>query len=165
MNSIDCLNCGKNINTPVIFCPHCDKILPESIQKLLYEKPKLSKKDKAIKAAKTGAIAACIAGILRLPMWFSAIFDAKGMVELLTTIFLREDLVLIFILAYGIYKKSRTAAVVICVYWLFFIILRFIIAGNIAGAGVNLVFLYFFGKAIQGTFTYHKIEKEKKTCI
>ena len=62
MNSIDCPNCGKDINAPVIFCPHYDKISPESIQKLLYEKPKLSKKDKAIKAAKTGAAAACIAG-------------------------------------------------------------------------------------------------------
>ena len=46
--------------------------------------------------------------------------------------------------------------------FVYFIIAKIIIGiemGKMTGFVTSLIFLYFYGKAIQGTFTYHKIEK------
>lgn len=56
---------------------------------------------------------------------------------------------------------SRAAAVTIFIYFIISKIAIGIETGSILGLFLSLVFLYFFGKAILGTFSYHKIEKEE----
>jgi len=116
-------------------------------------------KEEAIKATKTGAIVACISGSLTLAIAFFAIWNnSRGTIEIWNDPSVFLDIVFIFILAFGIYKKSLTAAVVMFIYFSFSKIYLAIETGR-AGAFFGVVLLYFFGKAIQGAFVLQKIER------
>lgn len=117
-------------------------------------------KEEALQVTKRGAIVACILGVITLAVSIFAIWnDSSGRLETWNdpTIFI--DILIIFFLAYGIYKKSLTAAVVMFIYYLLARIFLSIETGQITGIVVGLVFLYFFGKAAQGAFVLQKIEK------
>jgi hypothetical protein len=85
--------------------------------------------------------------------------DAEGALAVFSNPLNLADAALIFACAYGMYKHSRTAAVVM---FLYFIAAKAVIAvetGKAPGIGVALVFLYFYAKAIQGAFAYHRLER------
>ncbi len=66
------------------------------------------------------------------------------------------DVALILGLAFGIYKRSRTCAVVMLVY---FVISKIIIVaetGKASGIVLALVFMYYYGQGVVGTFAYHR---------
>jgi MFS family permease len=119
-------------------------------------------REKANKAIKNGAIAACIPGVVTLALVIFAIIsnaDARfGDWNDPSLLFL---IMLIFGCAYGIYKKSRFAAMLIFIFFIFIFAEMFIEieTEKLSGVGMGLVFLYFYGKAIQGTFAFHKMEK------
>jgi hypothetical protein len=117
-------------------------------------------REEAIKATKNGAIAACISGGVTLALVFYAIFsNANNKLGIWNDPSNLFDIVIIFGCAYGIYKKSRFAAVLL---FLHFILAKIIIGielGKLPGIWTSLIFLFFYGKAIQGTFSFHKIEK------
>jgi hypothetical protein len=117
-------------------------------------------REEAIKATKNGAIAACISACITLLFVLYAIFSNDNKSFAIwndpSNFF---DIVLIICCAFGIYKKSRFAAVLIFVYFIFAKIVIGIESGKFSGIGMGLVFLYFYGKAIQGAFAFHKIEK------
>lgn len=118
-------------------------------------------RDEAIKATRNGAIAACISGMLTVVVMSIAIStDAEGSFALFNNPLNLVDAALIFICAFGMYKHSRAAGVVI---FLYFIASKAIIAvetGKVPGIGMALVFLYFYGKAVQGAFVYHRLERD-----
>jgi len=58
-------------------------------------------------------------------------------------------------------RYSRSAAIVICSYFILSKVVLGFETGKMSGIGVSLVFLYYFGRAIQGTFVYHRIQKEE----
>jgi len=72
------------------------------------------------------------------------------------------DVALIYILSFGIYKKSRTAAVLLFLLFLANKILMVIESGRFQGGLMALIFLYFYFMAIVGTFQYHHILNKKK---
>lgn len=114
----------------------------------------------AIKATKNGAIAAGISGVLTLAVFLFAIFsNASGEMKIWNDPSLLLDVILIFACAYGIYKKSRFAAVLLFCYFILAKIYIGVETGKVSGIGIALIFLYFYGKAIQGAFAFHKIEK------
>jgi hypothetical protein len=119
-------------------------------------------KSEAIKATKNGAIAACISGVITIGLTLIAMSrDMSGKLAIFNDPAIFIDVVFIFACAFGVYKKSRVAAVLLFVY---FIVSKIIIAletHSSGGFGVALVFLYFYGKAIQGSFVFHKLEKEE----
>lgn len=117
-------------------------------------------REEAIKATKNGAIAACISAFITLLFVLYAIFSNDNKSFAIwndPSIFF--DIIIIFCCAFGIYKKSRFAAVLIFVYFIFAKIVIGIESGKFSGIGMGIVFLYFYGKAIQGAFAFHKIEK------
>jgi len=117
-------------------------------------------RNEAIKAARNGAIAAVISGTLTLAIVVIAIFsNAEGTLGIWNDPSNFFDIVLIFACAFGMYRKSRAAAVIIFVYFILAKIIMGIEMGKTTGLLTSLIFLYFYGKAIQGTFIYHKIEK------
>lgn len=117
-------------------------------------------RNEAIKATKNGAIVACISGALTLGIVLVAIFsNSNGAIALWNDPSNFFDIILIFGCAYGVYKKSRAAAILLFIYFIFAKVLIGIENGNASGIGMGLVFLYFYGKAIQGTFAFHKLEK------
>ena len=117
-------------------------------------------KKQAMQATKTGAICACISAFLTFAVSFYAISNnSSDRMELWNDPSVFFDVVLIFILAFGIYKKSLTAAIVMLVYFIFAKIMIAIETGRGTGILMALVFLYFYGKAVQGAFVLQKIEK------
>ena len=71
------------------------------------------------------------------------------------------DVALVFGLTFGIYKKSRTCAVLMLVY---FVISKVILMTEMRSASpmiVGLVFLYFYAMGVVGTFQYHRLIRTK----
>ena len=70
------------------------------------------------------------------------------------------DVALILILAFGIYKKSRTCAVLMLVYFISAKIILMMETGKPSGLVVGLLFAIFYWQAVVGTFAFHKLKKE-----
>jgi serine/threonine-protein kinase len=69
------------------------------------------------------------------------------------------DVLLIFGLAYGIYRKSRTCAVILFVYFVSAKIYMVVSSPAIGSGGLVLgvVFAYYYFQGILGTFEYRKL--------
>jgi hypothetical protein len=105
-------------------------------------------------ATVTGIISGCITLVVTL-------FALAGNEMLGFTGLELIDVVLIFGLTFGIYKKSRTCALIMLLY---FVVSKIIlIAENGPGGGggiLALVFIYFYFQGVVGTFQYHKHLRE-----
>jgi serine/threonine-protein kinase len=66
------------------------------------------------------------------------------------------DVALILGLTYGIYRKSRVCALLMFLYFLASKILMFVQSGKPNGIVMGIIFLYYFGQGVAGTFAYHK---------
>jgi hypothetical protein len=73
------------------------------------------------------------------------------------------DVVLVFGLSYGIYRKNRVCAVVMLVYFAISKVYMMVVSGRVVGIGLGLVFMYLFFKGIIGTLEYHRLIKEERT--
>ncbi len=119
-------------------------------------------KSEAIKATKNGAIAACISAALTIIIVLIAISsDAEGELAPWNDPGIFIDVVFVLACAFGMYKKSRAASVLIFFYFLASKVIIAIETQAFSGFGMALVFIYFYGKAIQGSFVYHRLEKEE----
>ena len=117
-------------------------------------------KELAIKASKNGAIAALISGAFTAAIFLYALgANAEGFFGLWNDPTVIVDIAIIFICAIGMFRQSRTAAVTMTIYWVLAKAYIFLETGAPTGLLLSLVFLYYFGKAVQGTFAYHKIRK------
>lgn len=119
-------------------------------------------KTQAIKATRNGAIAALISAAMTIVIVLIAIkFDEeKGLLAPFNDPVNFVDVVFVLICAIGMYRKSRVASVLIFVYFLAARINIAVETQAYQGLVGALIFLYFYGKAIQGSFVYHKLEKE-----
>jgi len=118
-------------------------------------------KDEAIRASVNGAAAAFIAGLILLIFTIPAIITNSGGV--LNDPWNFIDVLLMFSCSYGMIKNSRFSAVLIFCY---LIVSKIIISietetFSFLGLFIALIFLYFYAQAIQGTFTFHRIEKNE----
>ena len=66
------------------------------------------------------------------------------------------DVALVLGLGFGIYKKSRTCAVLMLVYFVASKILIMVETGKPAGLFMGLLFAFFYWQGVSGTFAYHK---------
>lgn len=71
------------------------------------------------------------------------------------------DVVLIAILAFFIYKKSRTAATFMFIYFVLSKVMQWVDLGNVQGLPLALVFMYFYFNAARGTFLWHSKYKNQ----
>ena len=116
----------------------------------------------ATRATRNGAIAASISAVLTIVIIIIAIkIDAGGALALWNDPSNFIDVVFVLACAVGMYRKSRAAAVLVFVYFLVSKIIITIETQAYSGLAVAIVFLYYFGKAIQGSFVYHKLRKEE----
>ncbi len=72
------------------------------------------------------------------------------------------DVALIFGLTFGIYKKSRTCAVLMLVYFIISKIMIMAETGKPSGIIVALIFIYYYFQGMIGTFQYHKLMRGPK---
>ena len=103
-------------------------------------------------------------------VWVAAIISA-GMTLLITLIAMSGtelmgfsawqlmDVALILGLAFGIYKKSRTCAVLMFVYFIASKIMLMAQSGAPNGIFLAIMFGYFYWQGVSGTFSYNKIIK------
>jgi len=119
-------------------------------------------REDAIKAIRQGAIAACVSGAMTTLIYVVAKLskaDSDSFLGYYNDHAILFDIVLIFLLAWFIYKKSRVAAIAMFLYFIFAKVYTSIETGEFTGGILSLVFLYFFGRAVWGSFSYHRIEK------
>lgn len=72
------------------------------------------------------------------------------------------DVALILALAFGIYKRSRTCAVMLLVYFAVSKIITVAETGKATGIVLGLVFIYYYGQGVVGTFAYHRHVKSQQ---
>ncbi|WP_449357564.1 hypothetical protein [Alishewanella longhuensis] len=116
----------------------------------------------ALKATRNGAIAATISGIITLVVvLFALSSNANGDLGLWNDPLNFFDIALVFLCAFGIYRKSRAAAIVLFLYFIFAKVIIGLSLGRVPGLLISLIFFYYFAKAIQGTVVFHRIEKKE----
>ena len=118
-------------------------------------------REDALKAIKTGAVAALISGTLTLIIILIAINtdSSDETISYFNDPWLLLDIIIIFSLAFFIWRKSRIAAIMMFVYFLISKIVIAIEAGKVSGIFISVLFLWFFVQAARGTFAWHKLEK------
>lgn len=140
-----------------------ESINPETINKFIDAfkhnnasiKAKLSKNESMISEGFIAGLALAglslfswVIGLIKVESYDSIIFDPIGLL----------DLLFIFALSYGIYKKSRTCAILLTVYY--FISRMITIVTTFPGGVMEIiwfaVFITFFIRAIIGTIEYHQ---------
>jgi hypothetical protein len=109
---------------------------------------------------KNGWVAAVIAGSILSVLALLAAVDESAFGWLLDGSFYFEA-VIIFVLAFGTYKKSRFAATALFVYFLGARIWVIVSTGQPRGIVISLVFLYFFYQAMTATYEYHTAMKRR----
>ena len=104
------------------------------------------------KRIKNAVIAACISGGMTALFTLIALAGVNP-VGLDAWAFI--DVALIFGLAYGIHRKSRTCAVTLLVYFVASKIYMMSQMGSPTGLPLALVFIYYYFMGVQATFKYH----------
>ncbi len=109
-----------------------------------------------------GAAAGFISAVLTFAVVSFAYFGgASGEYESWNDPWNFLDVLLIVGLSFGVHRRSRAASLVLFVYFIIAKIYMSIESDQPASIGMGIVFLYFFGRAIQGSFVYHRIRGEQ----
>ena len=118
----------------------------------------------ALKNIRYGYIAALVSAGITVVLNFLQI-DA-GDVNLFSDPVVLYDVIIILLLAFGIYKKSRVCAIAMLTYFIIGKIFQFY---EYASYGIEtgpttylvaVVFIYFYFQAVRGTIAFHKINKK-----
>lgn len=109
---------------------------------------------------KNGWVAALVSMVMTLGMTVFAMFKADADVAMEALGFI--DVGLIGLLAFGIYKRSRTAATLMLLYFVVSKILEMVAAGMPTGLLFGMLFAYFYFRAMVATFGYHRFVKDWK---
>lgn len=109
------------------------------------------------KKIRNGWVAACISGTLTLVVTLIAM---SGTAILSFSAWSLIDVAVIFGLAFGIYRKSRTCAVLMLVFFVASKIFMMVQSGKPSGLLLAIVFFYYFWQAVMGTFAYHRLKPE-----
>ena len=114
--------------------------------------------DKVLKKIRAAWIACLVSAAMTLVMIAVVMSTGRSSIGLQGPIDL-VDVVFILGMAFGISRKSRICALLMLVYFAFskYLIIR--ASGQVSGAWLGLVFLYFYAQGVVGTFEYHKLRK------
>lgn len=122
--------------------------------------------ERARQAARYGGYAAVASAALTLGMVGYALYrGSAGPFENNYVASVQDPLILLevaLVAVLGVFmmRCGRVAAMTMFVFFLLTKILQFADTGSLSGLPVALVFLYFFGNAVRGTFAYHKRRRE-----
>ncbi len=107
------------------------------------------------KAIRNACIAGTISGVLTLLV---TLISASGVdiPGLDFDLWNLVDVLLIFALTFGIYRKNRVCAVLLFIYFVGSKVLMWKESGSVSGLSMATLFGYFFLQGILGTFSYHR---------
>ncbi len=114
-------------------------------------------------AIKNGWIAASISMGLTLIVSSMAFFTQSDNAKLNYFLdpWMMVDVALMAIMAFFIYKKSRTAATLMFIYFLTSKFIQWYDLGSAQGLPMALIFIYFYFNAMRGTFIWHSKYKNQ----
>jgi hypothetical protein len=107
---------------------------------------------------KAAWICAVVSGVMTA---IASVLAASGVQELEIFKYAMVDALILFVLAYGTYRKSRAAASVLVGYWVF----NMIYLGLSGAVVVRLVFLAAFVLGAWATFVYHKLQSQAAPAV
>lgn len=110
------------------------------------------------KKIKNAWVAGAISGGLTLVVVLIAIFSGKDIAGIDAWSLI--DVVFILGFSYGVYRKSRTCAILLFVIFLLSKVITWVDSGRPSGLPLALVFLWYYAQGIVGTFAYHKALRE-----
>ncbi len=117
----------------------------------------------AEKAIRNGAVAGfVVAGITLVVVSVAVLVHPTGFFKVWDDPWSFLDAALVAGLSLGVLRRSRAAAIFLFVYFVAAKVILGIETGSYAGIPLALVFLYFFGRAILGTFVHHRIRQEQE---
>lgn len=121
-------------------------------------------KTEALKATKQGAIAGFIVAAISCAITAYAIHKdaSSGPLAYFNDSITYFDAFLVLALAYGVYLKSRFAAVLLFVYYIVARVIVSIETGGSIATLTTLIILFFLGRAVYGSFTYQQIVRREK---
>ncbi|HEY2345662.1 MAG TPA: hypothetical protein VGH80_07250 [Xanthomonadaceae bacterium] len=108
---------------------------------------------------KSAWVAAVVSGSITLVFTIIAVMG-YSMMGITSASFI--DVALIFGLAFGIHRKSRTCAVIMLLYFVASKILQMEQAGAPRGIVLAVIFTIFFVQGVIGTFKYHSLMAPKR---
>jgi len=112
----------------------------------------------AEKHIKRAWIVGTISGSLTLLLLLIASLSDDFLPQLGLDLWSLIDVALIFGLAYGIYRKSRTCAIILFGYFIISKIFMMIEMGQVGSLAISLLFLYFLFQGIRGSWAYHRLQ-------
>lgn len=113
---------------------------------------------KTIEDAEKGIKQAWIAGVVSGTITLLVVILSVVGLDLGFSLFALIDVALIFLLAFGTYKKNRIAAVLLLLYYLLNQAIRIVGGGGASSIVLVAIFSYFFIQGVRGTFLYHKLK-------
>ena len=114
----------------------------------------------SLKKIKGAWIAALVSGTLTLGVVAYVVFSGSSMLSVDEWVLI--DVVIIYGLAFGIYKKSRVAAVSMFVYFIINKVMMYF-DGETRGTWMAAIFLFLFAQGVHGCFQYHSLKKRSNS--
>ena len=71
------------------------------------------------------------------------------------------DVAILAALTFGVYKKSRVCATLLLVFFVVNKVIMWMEAGTPSGLPMAIVFFWFFGQGVVGTFQFHKLKNQQ----
>ena len=110
-----------------------------------------------LKQIRNAWVAGAVSGTITLAV---VLFSIAGVQILGFSAWEFFDVAFVFALAFGIYKKSRTCAIVMLLYFAVSKVLIISENGLKGGIVLSLVFFYYYCYGIAGTFAYHRLKNK-----
>lgn len=104
-----------------------------------------------------GVVAGCISGGITLVV---ALASMSGLTIEGIDAWMLLDVVLIFGLAYGIWRRSRAAATAMLVYFVASKLIQFVESGQPSGLLISALFVYLYARAMLATFKLHTLRRK-----
>lgn len=163
-----CPKCGYENEEGAAFCNMCYEVLNKAAKPAASAAPSAEPLNRAVQPGEArkeadpetlkkiheGWIAALVcAGFTLLAVIVASMVPSMAA---LVDAWALVDVVFVFVLAFGIRARSRTAATLMFLYYLASKIYQFKVTGKFSGLFVTAVLAYYFFRAMVATFDYHK---------
>lgn len=127
-------------------------------EKVTFQEQFELKDEKSCKRAiRNGVIAALVSASITLLFAVFSFFvtSEDKTLQYLLDPWILVDVVLLLVLAFFVYKKSRTASTILLVYFIASKISTWYDLGEVRGAAISLIFFLFYLNAMRATYIWH----------
>jgi len=134
----------------------------KAIEKTVLKKSYKIDTDLDVKDIRSAIIAGILSGILTLAAVILSRLSHYDFTKLGYGMYTLLDIVIIYILIFGIYMRSTISAVILFIYFVCSRTYIVIETGQIPGWFIVFLFGYFYYRGIRGTINYHKAYKQNR---